>query len=469
MKTTRKQFVEGLVAIATAGSHAACAHVAAEPLLRLGIVSDLHHTTRDDGTRGQNCLCIEPALRYFDVRRADGIIVCGDLSDFGTVASLHELGAMWDRVFPCGRRSDGEPIAKLMHYGDHEMSTLMQNPKYRKWALEVSSDPDELNHFILDYGPGKAWEESFHEKWAPIQVKTVKGYTFVLAHHPVHTTESNNGNRIPGLAEFLKALKLDPNKPFFYSQHRHFEVGDTAEVLASYPNVIALHGHLHMNCVDELSLTQERFVKISVPSLNYCGTRYWRENSRQLFPEALLKAVDCSKSWQGLFASVYIDRIVVERRDFLNGLPLGYDWVIPLPTPNDGLIREVRAKRSVPPQFAPDARVTVSERIGNNRKHVPVEQVLLRFPVAHATGSALRAYDYEVTASAGGKALKTRAVFSQGCYWADEKDVLPVECPFAKSELPRDWRTTVSFTVKPRDAFGNCGKPIIFSARNMQG
>ena len=462
MKITRKRFAGGLAAFAAAGFNASAAQAASRPLLRLGIISDLHHTTKDDGTRGQNCLCIEPALRYFNGRRADGILVCGDLSDFGTVASLHELGAIWDRVFPRGRRSDGQPIAMLMHYGDHEMSTLMQNPKYRQWALEVSSDPDELNHFILGSDPAKVWEESFHEKWAPIQVKKVKGYTFVLAHHPLHTPESKNGNRIPGLAAFLKTLKLDPSKPFFYSQHRHFEVGDTAEVLADYPNVIAFHGHLHMNCVDELSLTQDRFVKISVPSINYCGMRYWRENSRQLFPEALLKAVDCSRSWQGLFATVYADRMVVERRDFLNRLPLGPDWVIPLPTPNADLREEVRAKRSAPPQFAADAAVTVSERTGENRRHVPVEQVLLRFPVAHATGRASRAYDYEVTASAGGKVLKTRAVFSQGCFWADEKDVLPVECPFAKSELPKDWRSTVLFTVTPRDAFGNCGRPIVF-------
>lgn len=463
--TTRKQFLGEMTAFAAMGPLASFARPAAKPLLRLGILSDLHHTTLDDGTRGQNCRCIEPAFRYFDERRADGVLVCGDLSDFGTVESLHEIGAIWDEVFPDGRRSDGQPVVPLMHYGDHEMSRFMQDRKYRAWALEVCRDPDELNHFILDNDPAKVWEESFHEKWAPIQVKTVKGYTFVLAHHPRHTPESKDGNRIPGLADFLKTLKLDPKKPFFYSQHRHFEVGDTGEVLADYPNVIAFHGHLHRSCVDELNLSQDKFVKISVPSLNYCGTRWGCENSRQYRPQSLLPQIDCSRSWQGLFASVYADRIVIERRDFLNERPLGPDWVIPLPTPNAALTQEARTKRSVPPQFAAGAKIVCTERTAPNRKHVPVDQVLVSFPVAHATGKAQRAFDYEVSATKEGKTLVSKKVFSWGCYWVDEMDTKPVDCPFAKSELPADWRESVVFTVTPRDAFGNCGRPIRFPGK----
>ena len=42
------------------------------------------------------------------------------------------------------------------------------------------------------------------------------------------------------------------------------------------------------------------------------------------------------RSWQGYFGTMYHDRFVVERRDFLNGMQLAPDWTIPLPGP-DGL------------------------------------------------------------------------------------------------------------------------------------
>ena len=57
-----------------------------------------------------------------------------------------------------------------------------------------------------------------------------------------------------------------------------------------------------------------------------------------------------------------------------------------------------------------------------------------------------------------GAVLKEKFVFPKGQFWADEKDVKPVECAFAKSDLPEDWRMSVKFTVAPRDSFGNCGK-----------
>jgi len=48
-------------------------------------------------------------------------------------------------------------------------------------------------------------------------------------------------------------------------------------------------------------------------------------------------------------------------------------------------------------------------------------------------------------------------VFSKGQFWADSLDVKSVECVFAKSDLPADWRTTVTFSATPRDSFGNRG------------
>ena len=59
-----------------------------------------------------------------------------------------------------------------------------------------------------------------------------------------------------------------------------------------------------------------------------------------------------------------------------------------------------------------------------------------------------------------GKVVKEKYVFSKGQFWADRLDAKMVECAFAKSDLPDDWRTTVKFSVAPRDSFGNRGVKI---------
>ena len=92
------------------------------------------------------------------------------------------------------------------------------------------------------------------------------------------------------------------------------------------------------------------------------------------------------------------------------------------------------------------------------------DAVVVSFPVAHATDRTPRAFDYAVTAEKGGKIIKEKYVFSKGQFWADRLDAKMVECAFAKSDLPDDWRTTVKFSASPRDSFGNRGVEISSSA-----
>ena len=148
------------------------------------------------------------------------------------------------------------------------------------------------------------------------------------------------------------------------------------------------------------------------------------------------------------------------RSDFLNGMPLGPDWVIPLPSPDGSLRAEARAKRSVPPTFAKGARLSVSEGTVVNKAGVSTDAVIVSFPVAHATARTPRAFDYVVRAMAGRTKLKEKSVFPKGQFWADEKDTQQVECAFAKSDLPEDWRMSVKFVAAPRDSFGRRGGAI---------
>ena len=465
----RRTFLAGAIsagAFAATGSLAAFAKPAGRPLMRLGMIADTHLHVKDDGTKLQNCLCLEPALRYFDSRRADGVLVAGDLTDIGTVAGLRHFAAIWDKVFPGGRRSDGGEIKLLHIFGDHDMGGYMH--KFA-WAPkeEVASG------VIPDTDVSVLWEDCFHEKWSPIQIKECCGYRFVLAHHPRHNAESDNGDSIPGLAEFMSKQMFDPGKPFFFVQHRIFkgtacgpdcpdwESGKTTEILRRHPNAIAVCGHGHFNAADELCLWQGEFTALQIPSLNYCCTRAGRENGyNPADRNAIMPKGEIRKSWQGMFGTMYADRFVVERRDFLNGQPLAPDWVIPVPCADGSLGLETRKSKAAPPRFSAGAAVAVSERTVVNRAGVRTDAAVVSFPAAHATARTPRAYDYAVAAIRDGAAIKEKFAFSKGQFWADETDTQPVECAFAKGDLPPDWRESVKFSVAPRDSFGNRGRAI---------
>lgn len=468
---TRKEFLGGAAAFAvgpmmgqTVFNTPPCG--SRTPTMRLGMISDTHLVVNDNGWSVQNSLCFEPALRYFDMRKADGVLVAGDLTDFGTASGLRHFASIWNKVFPGNRRSDGKPIKLLHIFGDHDMGGYMHT---YSWAPKEEVDSGVIPAMDI----AALWDECFHEEWAPIQVKECCGYKFILAHHPRHTAESDNGNSIPGLAAFMAGQSIDPNEPFFFVQHRVFkntalvpgfgwENGKTTEVLKSYPNALAVCGHGHANTVDELCLWQKEFTAIQVPSLNFCCTRPGRENGyNNSDKDAIMPKAYITKSWQGMFGTMYSDKFVVERRDFLNGMPLAPNWVIPLPSSDGSLRTEVRTKRSIPPLFAKGAKVSVSEGTVVNKAGTSTDAVIVSFPVAHATARTPRAYDYAVTARKGGKVVKEKFVFSKGQFWADVKDTQPVECAFAKADLPADWRTSVKFSAAPRNSFGKRGVAIV--------
>ena len=470
---SRRDFAKKSVAYAAVGANAAFAQSREIPVLRIGILSDLHYRTFDNGKGLQNCLGIESTLRYLDRRKVDGVVACGDITDFGTAEALRQLGKLWFKVFPDNRRSDGEKIKPLFLMGDHDMGGYMHT-EHRKWVLPACPDPKELEEIIPEMDVAKLWKECFREDWSPLEVKTLKGVQFVMAHHPLHTKASDNGNSIPGLAEFMARQNFDPSKPFFYVQHRvlrntlgfdsqrGWESGKATKVLEKYPNAIALCGHAHRNVTDEYSLWQGAFTAIQVPSANYCTTRYDHENGYQRKGKVDIVSPpgNIRRSWQGLVGTLYSDRFVVERIDLLNEEKLAPDWAIPLPSPDGSQAVAVRAKKAAAPQFASDAKVSVNaQKMRTNAKKVE-EVAMVSFPVAHATERAPRAFDYRVDAVAGGKTIASKLVFSKGQFWIDEKDTLPVECPFRISDLPADWKTSVKFVVTPRDSFGNEGRSI---------
>ena len=69
-----------------------------KPLLRFGILTDIHVGTR--WMMGINTPAVEKAFRNFRERDVDGIMICGDITNSGTIKQLEIVQKTWNQVFP---------------------------------------------------------------------------------------------------------------------------------------------------------------------------------------------------------------------------------------------------------------------------------------------------------------------------------------------------------------------------------
>ena len=475
----RRTFLEGSFA---AAALAAVPVVAVEPKgpvrLKLGVLSDIHIT---------DWAATEPfkaVLREFDSWGADGVMVCGDLADYGVVPQLECVAKAWFEVFPDGKGRDGRPVANLMHYGDHDT----RGSTYRrcKPCVKMFPDEEEMKKVIIRLNDRKAiWEKCFREPWAPIVHKRVKGYDFVLSHFTQGEKGNERGDNTPGLEKFMAGLKLDPRRPFFHSQHRVYrntacgpyvwgqEDGSSGALFAAkYPNVIAFCGHAHQCAVNDQCVWQGAFTAIEVPSLRYCVTLGGRENGFSLFDRETRHIVRTMPEMgvgegydftrQGYFVTVYDNCMVVRRREFKYGVSLGPDWVIPFPAPGDRPYAFEARRKVVPaPQFPAGAAVTVKEIRAKDRLGEERDMYELTFQPAASTASTPRANEYEVRVEQQTcdvvKTVATRRFYPMDyIYGAEKKQVV---CRMLKSDVPADLPSR--FIVNPMNSYYTRGRPIM--------
>ena len=470
----RRSFMQGAMAFGAAGTLPAEGKTAPKGALKLklGVLSDIHITPRNNVSRW------EQALRAFDKWGADGVLVCGDLADYGTAPELKHVADTWFKVFPDNRRSDGKPVANLLHYGDHDCSGYT----YRHCKPCVEDYPDEaaMKKLIIPLNDRKAiWEDCFREEWAPIVRKTVKGYDFILSHFSKGEPGNGAGNNVPGLEEFMAKQKLDPSKPFFYSQHRVLrntaggpymwgqDDGKVRRLFAEkYPNCFAFCGHEHLTSAEEAAIWQGEFTCVAVPSLSYCITLAGRENGYSLAdkpyvdPKYMMTGI--SGGSQGMFVSVYENAIDIRRWSFSANAATGPDWSVPLPVPGKKYSHARRAAEDPAPEFAPGAKLRLSTGKGKSRAGEKRDFVTVRFPTANATATTPRANDYEVQLEnrrdAVVRVLSTRRVYSPGYSYGYEKDDKPVSCNFPLEDVPvNDW---IRFVARPVNSFQRKGEMI---------
>ena len=435
------------------------------PKLRFGVVSDVH-VCEVTGTYGTEHLF--KAFVWFRDQGVDGVVIAGDMADHGLIAQLKCVANAWNKAFPDGKGLDGKPVEKLFVYGNHDIEGF----KYPK----IKPAPEE----IIATDRKAAWERVFNEPYEPIWKKTVKGYTFIGAHW-------DTWNGVPAIEPYMKehAVELKGDRPFFYIQHPHpkgtchgpwawgHDDGTSVRALSPFPNAIAFSGHSHHPLVDERSIWQGAFTSIGTASLRYIDPIYGRENAgpKTIVDLKQMPLVDKFGGKQGMLVSVYDNRMVIERRDFVNDGKLGPDWVMPLPVtkakPFDFKTRAAKAKAPVWPE---GANVTVEGPAdGKDRKGRTVKQLTVTFPSALHDKAHVRAYDYEVVAETEEcdvrRTVCTKRVYSPAFFLSPDREPDSVKCVFSLAELNTCkgsyFSPTVQFTVRAAETFGKASPPLV--------
>ena len=467
------------------------------PKLRFGVVSDIHISyvgEGEDPAKHGNNQIFRRTLEWFRDQKVDAVVIAGDMADHGLVEELEAVAEAWYRVFPDDRAPDGRMVEKVFVYGNHDWHGWT----WAKRILKKYPEGAERDRHILAKDYGGWWEKIFHEPYAPVYLKTIKGYPFVGQHWDPALGEKNC--QFSRLEEFLKGRKsaIDPNLPFFYVQHPHLkdtcygpwawghDGGNVTQTLSSYPNAIAFSGHSHYSLTDERSVWQGAFTSVGAGSLRYTGMPYDEhppagyENTKAAGKDArrydaakmmdIFERRDCC---QGMLWSVYEDCIVAKRREFVFGHDVGDDWVLPLPAAESKPFAFAeRAKKFGAPKFVDGGKITVESIRAKNRgekgrKKVEKDAFKVIAPAAVADVNA-RLYNLEFVVEAKDGVRKSKLVIPEGFNHSvrHKKARARSFCIFAKDELPG---TEVRFTAIPRNCFGKAGSPVCSDWMKAEG
>ncbi len=429
------------------------------PALTFGVVSDIHVTT--PGTEAR----YEKALRLFKARGADAVMVCGDLADWGTVGSWQLVRGAWKRVF-----GDGDAIVPLLCTGNHDFDGW----RYGDMTMEMHANGHSEDEAAVRAPGGikAAWEKTFGEPYAPVRIRSVKGYDFVSAEYA-----GEDGRHRPDVAGFLVAYAKrlrDSGKPFFFFQHLPIkgttgdsrgwaDGGSVFPVLKTFPNAVSFTGHTHCPFVDEHQIWQGAFTAIGAPSLSY-PTLFGHENGTARRDGSAANAMQMIpvrrdlEGTQGFFVSVYADIIVVERIDVeANGAKAAPAWIIPLAGAKPYAWAE--AERRVPvPAFPAGAAVRCQTRNTENRQGKWTIVMTCEFPSA-TVPEGWRVFDYEIRAvPTDGSEPLVKRFYSPAYHKLPSCEPARQRFWFDVAELPQD--TDYVIEVRARNCFGKASAPI---------
>lgn len=432
--------------------------------LRFGVLSDVHiRAPKSEGL-------VEKAFAYFRDREVDAVLIAGDIADRGLKDELRRCAEAWNRVFPAGCG-----VRQLFVYGNHDWEGWQYGLK--KGEPRPAEFADDL---LVCTDPAATWKETFGEDYAPIMLKEVCGYKFVLC----QTKELRKADWERFVDAHRAELKSAPL--FFYTQHFHLkgtcsapwvwgqDSGYSTQALSEFPNCVAFSGHSHTPLTDERTIRQGdfKFTSVGTASLRYLIAFGGRENSVPFAERVkategkqmadVLRTV-AQTAHHGMVVSVFGDRVEFERIDIETLRPVAEQWTMPLGD-YGALSYERRAARAEEPEFAADARASVAEGRGKDMRGAVTDQVTVTFPTVR---EPVRAFDYEVTVRYVegdlDKVALQKRVYTYQLYRPVEFEEATATCVFARAELPHD--VELRFEVRPLNCFGGRGAPIVTTYR----
>lgn len=445
MKNFSPAILAGLNAVKRRIRKSAC-----EPLLRLGLLSDLHVCAEDaDFGKFGNTEVFERALRWFDKEKVDGVVVAGDMCDNGLRTQLRKVGEAWYRVFPGNKGSGGRAVEKLFVYGNHDTDGQRYDGFEKRF-----DDGESFRRDWVATDLRLAWREAFREEYEPIWVKRLKGFQFVGAHWVPDRWDGTAAIE-PWFMEH--ADMIDRERPFFYIQHPAPEgtcfgkdlwghdAGYATRALSAFPNAVAISGHSHCTQTDDRFVWQGAFTSISLGSLRYGADA----NIRSAVGET--PVVGGGSRWktrQGALLTVWNpSTVTLECMDFERMEPLraAVELAIPRHGPAGDGFRTLQAEAAAP-EWPDGAALAVKKTDGD---------WTLEFPGAKcADGRRVLAYMVEGVLP-DGRTLR--------------RAVAPPNYDLAPSRVPRqvgaklplgDFLPGTKFTVRALGTFGNPG-PVL--------
>lgn len=231
-----------------------------KPVLRFGVMSDVHYTEEGDLTCSRFKNAAEGLYNYArgeEYKGVDALYVVGDFADTGTRGQMQRFKEDCDKyILP-----DTKLVLTLanheLHYGESEQKALEDFADI--FGMEV--DRHEIIggfHFIsvTTTNDGGEWHDSFDEKKREFLRR-----------------------------ELEKAAADGADKPIFVFQHpgvRNTSPGAAFgnvgidDILSDYPNVIDFAGHSHMAANDPREIHQKNFTVVGTGGIANISRGLWR-------------------------------------------------------------------------------------------------------------------------------------------------------------------------------------------------
>ena len=385
---------------------------AADPLFRLGLMTDTHW-----GENAESFARTEAALKVFKREKVDIVCHIGDIADLHYPwAYRHYRRKLFPAIFP------ENPPQELFVYANHDRFVR------DKHGSAVRGD-------TAKYYPAMRRELAIPN--APDDRIVFKGYPILTFDQFV--------KRETAEAMLAAAAKKFPDKPIILLDHVpafRGKAGWRPDVYRKYPQLVHIYGHVHVPLRDETSIWQDTHTEINAGCLqNWRGSLFGTSpGSKDCFEFAIM--------------DVYADKLVVKRYSTEDGKEFKAPWVVPLPfAPATAPYRfEARAKNSPAPEFPAGAELKL-------KAAKPFLALSVTIPAAGEGGEVYKYYIRIARKEADGT---YRDVARQDCYsefyLAENRRTGKLVRKLSAAFFdPGVWYRV---TVTPVGFFGNTGKPL---------